>query len=148
MTPRIRDRRNFASAVLFVGFAALLGGNALTLRIGTAEAMGPGYFPLALALILGILGLLIGIGSLRVDGPPIGAIGWRGLVFVTLAIVAFGATIQRLGFVPAVVASLVLAVLASPRFGWRAGVLVTLVLLAGCWLVFVRGLGLPVRLFG
>jgi putative tricarboxylic transport membrane protein len=147
VTLRIRDRRNFACAVLFVGFAALIGGGALTLRIGTAAAMGPGYFPLALALILGVLGLLIGIGSLRVDGPSIDAVGWRGLVLVTLAIVTFGATIQRWGFVAAVVAGVALAVLATPRFGWRAGIATTLVLLVGCWLVFVRGLGLPVRLF-
>lgn len=146
---RIRDPRNFACAVVFVGLAAVLAFSATRLTVGTAASMGPGYLPLALALILGALGVALGVRSLRVDGPrAFVEFEWRGFSLVTLAIVAFAATITRLGFVPAIVLTAAIATAASRRMRLRTAVLVTLALLAFCWLVFVRGLGLPVRMFG
>ena len=145
----VRDRRNFACGLLFVAIAALLAWSASRLTIGTASAMGPGWFPLALALFLGFLGLLLAAQSLRVAGAQApGRFEWRGFVLVTLAIVTFAATITRLGFVPAVVLTSIIATLASRRMRARTSIVLTLVLLAFCWLVFVRGLGLPVRMFG
>ena len=146
---RIRDRRNFACAGVFVGLAAVLAFSATRLTVGTAASMGPGYLPLALALILGALGIALGFRSLRVDGPPsIVEFEWRGFSLVTLAIVVFAATITRLGFVPAVALTSAIATMASRRMRVRTAVVVTVVLLVFCWLVFVRGLGLPVRMFG
>lgn len=145
---RIRDPRNFGCALLFVGLAALLGYNALQLTIGRASEMGPGYFPLALAIVLGVLGLALAAQSLRVAGPRLARFEWRGFVLVTLALVAFAATITRLGFVPAVLATTVLATAASRVIRLRTAIVLAVVLLAFCWTVFVVGLGLPVRLFG
>jgi putative tricarboxylic transport membrane protein len=133
---------------MFVGIAAVLGYNALQLTVGTAREMGPGYFPLALAIVLGALGLVLGVQSLRVDGPRLAPIDWRGLVMVTLALVAFGATITRLGFVPAVLLSSALAMAGSRALRPRTAIPLAGVLLVFCWAVFVVGLGLPVRLFG
>lgn len=133
---------------MFLGLAALLAHNALGLAIGTASAMGPGYFPLALAIVLGGLGLVLAVRSLRVDGPGVTGFAWRPFVLVTLALVAFGATITRLGFVPAVLVASALGMSASRELGWRAKLLLGAVLLAFCWAVFVLGLGLPVRMFG
>jgi putative tricarboxylic transport membrane protein len=145
---RIRDPKNLICAALFVGLAALLAFNALLLPIGTAASMGPGYFPLALALILAGLGILLAVKSLRVEGSPVTDFDWRGLSLITLALAAFGASIGRLGFVPAVSLTVGTALLASPRFRLSRAIAVTTVLLAFCWAVFVLGLGLPVRLFG
>ena len=145
---RIRDPKNFACAALFVGLSVLLAVNAMSLTLGTISSMGPGYFPLALALLLGLLGVVLGVQSLRVDGPPPAGFQWRGFVLVTLALVAFGATITRFGFVPAVVLTIGIAMSASSEIRPRTAMLLLLVLLAFCWAVFVRGLGLPVRLFG
>jgi len=145
---RIRDPRNFGCALLFLGIAALLAHSALKLTIGTAAEMGPGYFPLALALILGLLGAILGVQSLRVDGPRIAAFEWRGLIMVTLALLGFAASITRLGFVPAVLIATGLAMGASRDLRLRTAIVLAAVLLAFCWAVFVRGLGMPVRLFG
>lgn len=145
---RIRDPKNFACAGFFVAISAVLAHSALALPIGTASEMGPGYFPLALAVLLGGLGALLAVTSLRLDGAPVSNFEWRGFVLITLAIIAFGASIQRLGFVPAVVITVGLSTLASRRFTRRSAILLTAILLAFCWAVFVWGLGLPVRLFG
>jgi putative tricarboxylic transport membrane protein len=145
---QIRDPKNLGCALLFIALSALLAFNALALPIGTASQMGPGYFPLALAAILGGLGVLLALQSLSSAGSPVASFEWRGFALVTLALVAFGATITRLGFVPAVVITVGISIFASKRFRPLTGILLTIVLLAFCWAVFVRGLGLPVRLFG
>jgi hypothetical protein len=143
---RIRDPKNFGCAMLFIVLAAVLAASALSLPIGTAGRMGPGYFPLALALILGALGLLLAVGSLRTDGPPVTNVEWRGIVFVTLAIVAFAASIVSLGFLPATAIAIGLATSASARFRPVVALFLTVFLVVFCWAVFVLGLGLPVRL--
>lgn len=145
---RIRDPKNFACATLFTALSGLLAYNALSLPVGTLSEMGPGYFPLVLAVGLGLLGALLAVQSVRVEGAAPGRFEWRGLGLVTLALVAFGTTITRFGFIPAVVLTVGIAISASGEIRWRTAALLLLVLLAFCWAVFVRGLGLPVRLFG
>jgi putative tricarboxylic transport membrane protein len=144
---RIRDPKNFACALLFVGFAALLAGSALSLPLGSASEMGPGYFPLILAIILACLGLALAVASLRRDGDA-PKIQWRGVSLITLSILAFAASIRWLGFLPAASLCVVVATLADRGFPARKAVLLTIVLVAACWLIFVKGLGMPVPLFG
>ena len=144
---RIRYPKNFACALLFLGFAALLAGSALSLPLGSASEMGPGYFPLILAIILGCLGLVLVVASLRRDGDA-AKIEWRGVSLITLSILAFAASIRWLGFLPAASLCVVVATLADRRFPARKAVILTIVLVAACWAIFVKGLGMPVPLFG
>jgi hypothetical protein len=145
---RIRDPKNFMAGLLFAGLAVVLACDALSLSLGTVSQMGPGYLPLALAVILGGLGLAVIVNSLRLEGESLSGFEWRGFVFVTVAIVAFGATINRLGFIPAVVISVGICILASTRFRPVTAIALIAFLLVFCWVVFIWGLGLPVRLFG
>jgi hypothetical protein len=145
---RIRDPKNFIAGLLFTGLAVVLACDALSLSLGTVSQMGPGYLPLALAAILGGLGLVVLVNSLRFEGGSLSGFEWRGFVLVTVAIVAFGATINRLGFIPAVVISVGICILASTRFRPVTAIALIAFLLVFCWVVFIWGLGLPVRLFG
>jgi hypothetical protein len=144
---RIRDPKNFMAGLLFTGMAVVLACDALSLSLGTVSQMGPGYLPLTLAVILGGLGMVVIVNSLRLGGESLSSFEWRGFVIVTVAIVAFGATINRLGFIPAVVISVGICILASTRFRPVTAITLIAFLLAFCWVVFIWGLGLPVRLF-
>jgi hypothetical protein len=144
---RIRDPKNFMAGLLFTGMAVVLACDALSLSLGTVSQMGPGYLPLTLAVILGGLGMVVIVNSLRLGGESLSGFEWRGFVIVTVAIVAFGATINRLGFIPAVVISVGICILASTRFRPVTAITLIAFLLAFCWVVFIWGLGLPVRLF-
>ena len=144
---RIRDPKNLACAGLFVGLAVVLAASALSLPIGTAGRMGPGYFPLVLALILGFLGLLLAITSLRVEGEAVSSFEWRGFLLVTLAIIAFGVTVNRFGFIPALAVSTGISILASDRFRLTTALSLIAGIVIFCWAVFSWGLGLPTRLF-
>ena len=145
---RIRDPKNFGCAAFFVALSVALAASALSLPIGTASQMGPGYFPLVLAVILGALGLLLAATSVRSDGVRVANFEWRGFVLVTLAIVAFAATITRLGFLPAAAIAVGLSTVASTRFRPVTALSLTAFLVVLCWAVFVLGLGVPVRLVG
>lgn len=145
---RIRDMRNFLSGLLFMGLSGVLAWNALSLHIGEAREMGPGYVPLMLALILGGLGLAIAISGLRVDGEALARIEWRGFVLIIGAILAFGLSIERLGFVPAIAITAGICSLASTRYRIATALGLIAVLVAFCWAVFILGLGLPVKMFG
>lgn len=144
---RIRNAKNFLSGLLFIGLSGVLSWNALTLDIGSAHRMGPGYFPLVLALILGGLGMAIAISGLRVDGEKLSRFEWRGFVVILAAILAFGFCIERFGFVAAIAVTAGICTLASIRYRPHTALALIVVLLAFCWAVFVLGLGLPVKLF-
>ena len=57
--------RQFASGLIFLCMGVFAAVYAFQYRLGTATHMGPGYFPLGVALVLALLGLLTMIGGLR-----------------------------------------------------------------------------------
>jgi putative tricarboxylic transport membrane protein len=138
------------AGVLFcaIGVAALVIGR--NLAIGTAEEMGEGYVPRAMAAALLALGSLLVLVSAwkRPPGPEraIDGARLRPILLVTLAIVAFVAVAEPLGLLAAIAASVTVASFAGEPL--RTGPLVTLIaaLCAFVGTVFVWGLGLPLSL--
>jgi len=135
-----------AGLVFFaLGLFGLVAGR--DLAIGTADEMGTGYVPRLLSVILICLGALIaGFGAVK-GGAPVGRIGWRPVAMVTLAALAFGLTLERLGAVVAVIVTVVLASFAGERMGGRALAATCVVLAIAVVAIFLWGLGLPVRAF-
>ena len=142
------DAREVICGGVFVGVAALFAYGTIDLPMGTAIRMGPGYFPLMLAIILGALGLLIIVKGLGRATSPIGGVPWRGVLFILLGPILFGLTVRGLGIVPAIALVALIAALASAKAGWRTIVLLPIALTAFCVIVFSYGLGLPYAMFG
>lgn len=120
----------------------------LGLELGTAFRMGPGYFPLMLALILTFLGCVILVQSARVQGEPLGPIAWRGVFFILPAPIFFGLTVRGLGFVPAVFCTALIACFASQRMKPLTALIVSAGLAIFSVAVFSYALGLPFQRFG
>ena len=140
--------RDTAAGVAFIGAGGWFALGALDLEIGTALRMGPGYFPLILAGILVLLGVLIVVRALR-DGPGhIGRVPWRGLLFILPAPIVFGLTVRGLGMVLSLVLVVLLVSYASRSMRPVTAALLTLGLTAFCVLVFSFALGLPLQRFG
>lgn len=142
------DRTNAACGALFILFGLFFGWQSLDLELGTALRMGPGFFPAVLAGILILLGLVIVVQATRVQGEPLGAIAWRGMVLILAAPILFGLLLNGLGFVPAIFISAMVASFASAKMTVLVAVLVSVTLAIFASLVFVVGLELPFRLFG
>jgi hypothetical protein len=142
------DIRDFLAGVVFAVIGAFFAVGASVLELGSAFRMGPGYFPLVLALLLMALGVVIAARSFARSGAPIGVIPWRGMALILAAPAVFGLTVRGLGLVAAIALAILFATLASRRANVRIASLLTLGLTAFCVLVFSYGLGLPLRLAG
>jgi hypothetical protein len=150
MTGYTIDRTDAAAGVLFILFGMFFGIQSLGLDLGTAFRMGPGYFPLVLAVVLVIFGGLILFNAIKAgkDSPAIGAIAWRGLLFILPAPIFFGLTVRGLGFVPSIFVTTVIAGLASLKMWPAYALLLAVAVTVFSTLVFSYALGLPFRRFG
>lgn len=142
------DPANGLCGAMFVAVGTFFAVQSLGLEIGTAFRMGPGYFPLLLAAVLILLGLIILVEAVRFESEPVGPLAMRGMLFILPAPIVFGLTIRGLGFVPAIFLAALIASFASRRMTpVTALVLASLVTLFAT-VIFSYALGLPFRRFG
>lgn len=125
----------------------------LTLDIGSARRMGPGFFPLVVSALLILIGGAIAIRAFRrrPDTPSAQmkprVKPWSAAAVIS-APVLFALTIRDLGFLPAVMLTGLAGSFASLGFRPMRAALVTILLTGLCCFVFVYGLGLPIPLLG
>lgn len=96
---KIKSQKDFFSGLMFMGVGVAFAWGASSYTIGNGARMGPGYFPLALGVLLAFLGGIITFKALVVetfDGDKVGAFAWRPLVFIILANLVFGTMIGGL----------------------------------------------------
>jgi hypothetical protein len=142
------NKADFAAGLLFILFGAVFGFAALGLEMGTALRMGPGYFPMVLAVILTGLGLAIVISAFASANVDIGPFARRGMVLILAAPVFFGLTVRGLGFVPSVFLTTLIAAFAGTKLRLPHALALALAVTVFTTLVFSYALGLPFRRFG
>jgi hypothetical protein len=147
------ERRRSVPDVLAGGIFVLIGGafvvGSLGYPLGTPLRMGPGAFPLLVGAAVAGLGLAIVIkGLIAGEVITFGPIPWRAVAAITLALLFFGLTVRRLGFVPASAVTAFLTTLASRRMRLRTAVAVAVGLTLAGTLIFVVGLQLRIPLLG
>jgi len=148
----VERRRSYAD-VLAGAIFVLIGGafavGSLGYELGTPLRMGPGYFPLVVGAIVTALGLAIVVKGL-VAGEVIsfGSIPWRAVAAIVLAVLFFGFTVRRLGFVPTSAVTALLTTLASSRVRLLTALAVAAGLTVASTLIFVVGLQLRIPLLG
>lgn len=144
----IRNPKDFLSGLMFLG----LGGGAILLgqdqEVGKAVRMGPGYFPLVLSGLLCLVGVACVLRSLLQDGTAPERLAWRPLLLVVTSTVVFGVLLRNAGLVAALTVSILISALASRQFSARGTALTMVLLTAFCYLVFLKGLGLPIPVLG
>jgi hypothetical protein len=137
------------AGLVFIGFGLAFAIGAFRYELGSALRMGPGYVPLALGCILVLLGLLvIAEGLIAGERNGIGPIPWRALVLLLAAIVFFGFTVRPLGLAPSLFVTTLMTAFSSRKMRPVEAVVIALALTAFCIVVFVKGLGFPIVLFG
>ncbi|WP_398475951.1 tripartite tricarboxylate transporter TctB family protein [Tardiphaga sp.] len=140
-----RGNSDFYTGLLLVVVATIALLYIRTLTIGTVLDMGPGYFPLGLALILLGMGLVMVVKGLTTAGVPVGAIHLRPLFFILLSFAAFGLLVERAGLIIAILAQVGLAHFASRETTWPASVITGVVLAIASSIIFVWLLKIPVN---
>jgi hypothetical protein len=112
--------------------------------LGSAAQMGPGYMPMLVFSLLGFLGIIIIIGALRDAPDPLGRWAWRELVLILGAMASFGVLLEEVGLALSVATAVVISSLADRSQTIKGIVVLTVSLVAICWLIFIYGLGLNV----
>lgn len=148
-------RRDLAAAMLLIALGGAVAWVGAGYRIGTLGRMGPGFFPLALGLILAGLGVVLlvapslgeGGEDEPADGAPADPRGW-GLVVAGMA--AFLLLTRHGGMVPATFALVLLSALGDRRNGLRTAVALALAMtLVGVVLFrFLLGVQIPLFVWG
>ncbi len=140
-------RRNVLAGLLFVLIAALGLYVSRNYPVGTALRMGTGYVPRLLCwLLLALGGLIAGQGLIGrgVEADRVDAGGWRAVIGVTVALVAFGLTIETLGLVVSILLLIGCGALAEPGLKLVETVFAAVVLIVLSWAIFIAGLGITV----
>jgi putative tricarboxylic transport membrane protein len=143
-----RNARDFWTGLLYIFFGSSAILIARDYSMGTANKMGPAYFPTILGGLLLVIGVIALIRSFVIPGSPIGAFGFKGLVLVTGSVVAFGFVVRGLGLAIALPLLIIVSAYGSTRFRWRPTLIMAAGLTIFCVLVFLKGLGIPLPVIG
>ncbi|UFM66857.1 tripartite tricarboxylate transporter TctB family protein [Paracoccus sp. MA] len=119
---------------------------------GSSVQMGPGYFPRILSVIFVVLGLItMATGRRAVLPSEIAAerqpLNWRPPLFIFGSILLFLLLIDRAGFVVTIFAVTVFARLADRNVSWKSTLVVAAVTTALNVLIFILGLGMPLKVW-
>lgn len=144
-------------SIISGGVCVLIGGifglSALTsLKIGTTTNMGPGYFPLSLAIVLAAVGFYIILKAIAEEPDgfrfDVAAFPWRGALLICAAPVVLGLTIRGLGMAPSVFLTAMISAYASRAQTIGMALTVATALTIFCVLVFTVVLKLPIPAIG
>ena len=140
------SRADVLAGLLFMAVAALGLWISHDYPVGTALRMGTGYVPRLLCWLLFGLGAAILVNGLRERTSPLqsSAMAWRAVVAVTLGLVAFGLSIERLGLVLAIVLLTGIGALATRALRPLETAIAGAVLILLSWAIFIWGLGLTI----
>jgi putative tricarboxylic transport membrane protein len=148
LLPHARNPKDFWAGVIYLGFglAAVLIGRGY--ERGTALRMGPGYFPVALGLLLCLVGVAAIVRASFRPGEPLAKLAWRPLFFVLAGPLAFALVLRPLGLLVAVPVMVIISARASTRFELKHALGLAAGITLFATLVFGKALGLPLPILG
>ena len=141
----LRNPKDFWAGVLFVliGVAFIGVVKIYEYPMGTTRSMGPGYFPLMIASLLTILGLIIVAKSLVTDGEKVSKFAWRPIIWILGGVILFGLTAKIIGLALAIMLLVIVSAFGGHEFKVKEQLIAAVILAIGSVLVFVKGLKLP-----
>ena len=145
----IKSKKDLYAGIMFIALGTGFALGALKYPMGTAVRMGPAYFPSILGWITAILGVIIAIRGFTTPDEPPRETQWKPMLWIHASAIIFGLLVDplKMGFVAAVVVSVIACAYGGYEFKWKEAIIESIVLVVVCWAAFVYGLGLPFRLF-
>ena len=144
MTLRV-NAPDLAFAVFLVALGALAFSLASELTMGSAAAMGPGYVPRGLAVIIMIYGAVLGARALFSGALPFPSIELRPLLLLLAAVALFAVLLPVAGLAVTSFVIVLCAGYAAYDVRLRENAVAALALAAFASILFVSVLGLPIK---
>ena len=154
----IKSQKDFFSGVMFTVLGVGFAWGATTYTVGSGARMGPGYFPLMLGVLMGVLGLIILFKALVVEtetGDKIGKWAWKPLFFIIASNVVFGILlgglpsikVPAMGLIVAIYALTFIAAMAGDQFRVKEVLVLATLLAVGSYGAFVMLLKLQFQVW-
>lgn len=134
-------------AVFLVALGALGFSLSNQLSIGHAAAMGPGYVPRGLSLLIMVYGLVLGARAFFSGKQPFPDIAFRPIIMVSASVALFAILLPLVGLAITSFIVVVCAGFAAYDVRLRENAVLALALAAFGVLLFVKVLGLPVAVW-
>ncbi len=144
---KIRSSKDFYAALLFIAIAMAVIWLSQNYSFGTAQRMGPGYFPVILGVLLALLGMGILGQALTINRPPVTRFALKPLLLVLGAVAAFALLVQSAGLVVSTVVLLFVSALAGHEFRFREVLTMVVLLATASTAVFAVGLQLQFKVW-
>jgi len=130
MKVKIRNETDFWSGVMFIAFGLFFGAFATRYDFGTAQVMGPAYFPTLLGGLLALVGVLVALAGLgrAGEGGKLERFHFAELTWVLGAVVVYAAILRWAGLLVSMLALIVISSLASHEFRWKEAILLSIVM--------------------
>ncbi len=138
---------DLAFAAFLIALGAFAFALASELSAGTAAAMGPGYVPRALALLIMVYGVVLMARAAVAGWQAFPAIAVRPLLMVCASVALFAILLPIAGLAATSFAVVVCAGFAAYDVRWRENLGLAVALAAFAVLLFVAVLGLPIPIW-
>jgi hypothetical protein len=117
------------------------------LNVGTAGAMGPGYVPRALTILIMLFGVVFAARAAVAGGVPFPEIEVRPLLLISASVALFALLLPRVGLAITSFAVVVCAGYAAQDVRMRENLVLGVVLAAFAIALFIKLLGLPIAIW-
>ena len=147
MKLELRNNKDFWAGVMFILVGSIAIITAWDYPLGSTLRMGPGYFPVVLSGIMIVFGLIVMLKGLHQSEKIQGNWSIRALIILPFSMVLFGILMVITGFIPALIALIFVSAASGRKFKVKEVLLLTVMLVAISWTIFIWGLGLPFPMF-
>jgi hypothetical protein len=143
---KIKHEKDFWSGVMFICCGLFFALFALKYDFGTAQRMGPAYFPTMLGGLLAVLGVIIALKGLarterdsKVEKFNFKEVGW-----VLGSVTLFGILLVPAGAMIAIFVLVVISMMGSHEFHWKEVLILSVAMAIMVYMVFIWGLGVTI----
>src|SRR5579862_2783983 len=141
---KIKSPQDFWAGLMFIAFGLFFVVVALLYyQMGSSVRMGPAYFPVMLGGLLAVLGAIVLVNALVLEGPAVAKFHFRPVLFIAISSLAFAYLLKPLGMPLAGVALVFISAYGGHEFKWKEVAIMSVVLVIFSVLVFVEALVLP-----
>jgi hypothetical protein len=140
---------------MFIAFGLFFALFALKYDFGTAQRMGPAYFPTMLGAILALIGVITTIKGLTTEDEEgkIQKFNFKEIGWVAGSVVVFGILLIPAGSMIAILALVMVSMIGSHEFkwndpkSWREIIILGVAMAFMTWVVFIWGLGVTIPIW-
>jgi hypothetical protein len=137
--------KNLLKGLFLILIALAFGLGALKYPVGKLERAGPGFFPMMVSSILGVLGLAMVVRSRFSQRVPM-EFHVKNLAIIMASLVGFALLSRYVNMIVGIVFLVFCSALAGTSYSWTRNVILAAVLIVIAF-VFEKGLGLQLPLY-